>query len=159
MMGQIENCLGCKTLTGRINPPGGVIYEDDWWLVDHILPPIFIPGSVVLKLKRHCEHLAALNRSEASSLGPNIQSVSQVVQQVTHAEKIHVASYGEGVKHIHFLITPRTADLPASNIRLTLWLGFRRWLFKLKLSRREDPLAEVSELVNQLRFFITERND
>ena len=150
-----EKCLACSTIKGELVPPGGVIYADEFWQVDHVLPPVFIPGMLVLKLKRHCEHLAALNAEEARTLGPIIQKVSQAVQQVTEAEKIHVASYGEGIRHVHFLITPRTADLPASNIRLTFWLLWRRSLYHLGWKRLAYDAAAI-QVANKIRVVVTE---
>ncbi len=59
------NCLVCLTLCGEAAPPGGVIYEDPHWLVDHALPPVYFRGQLILKLKRHCEHLAELTPAES----------------------------------------------------------------------------------------------
>jgi diadenosine tetraphosphate (Ap4A) HIT family hydrolase len=130
-MKNVENCLACDTLSGKIVPPGGVIYADEYWQVDHALPPIWVPGLLVIKLRRHCEHLAELSPAEAAAFGPFIQQISRVLQEVTKAQKIHVASYGEGIRHMHFLVTPRTAEMPASHIQLTFWLLWRRSLYRL----------------------------
>jgi len=146
------HCLPCQTLEGKLQTPGGVIYEDDHWLVDHSLPPVFIPGKLVIKLKRHCEQLAELTDEEAQSLGSLIQRVALALQEVTGAEKVHVASYGEGVKHVHFLVTPRTENLPASNIRLIYWLLWRRFWYCLGFQRwLAYPETQAAEIARQVR--------
>jgi len=149
-MNHAENCLACDTLSGEIIPPGGVIYADDYWQVDHALPPIWVPGLLIIKLWRHCEHLAELSSDEASALGPLIQKVSGALQEVTDAKKVHVASYGEGTKHVHFLMTPRTAEMPASHIQLILQLLWHRSLYHLGWKKFvHDPAiaAEIADLV------------
>jgi diadenosine tetraphosphate (Ap4A) HIT family hydrolase len=148
---KVENCIACQTLRGELEPPGGVIYQDDFWWLDHVLPPVFIRGKLVLKLKRHCEHLSRLTVAETATLGPLIQRVCAALQDVTGAEKIHVASYGEGVRHVHFLITPRTADLPAGNIYLTIWLMWRRGLYRLGHRRVVYHESCAGKIADQIR--------
>jgi diadenosine tetraphosphate (Ap4A) HIT family hydrolase len=146
-----KNCLVCETLAGKRKTPGGVIYENEYWLVDHILPPVFVLGCLIIKLKRHCEHLAELTVDEAEALGPLLQRVSETLQKLLSAEKVHVASYGEGIKHIHFIVTPRTADLPASNIRLIHWLLWRRFWYRLGWKRIAYDQAQAFEVAAQIR--------
>jgi len=146
-----KNCLACDTLTGKIFPPGGVIYADDYWQVDHALPPIWILGLLIIKLQRHCEHLADLSPAEAAALGPLIQQVSQALREVTKAQKVHVASYGEGIQHVHFLVTPRTTEMPASNIQLTFWLLWRRTLYRLGWKKSVYDPAAASEIAQLVR--------
>jgi len=131
----VVDCLSCQALRGEILTPGGMIFEDEYWLVDHTLPPVFICGKLTLKLKRHCENLAELTKEETAALGPLIQKVCRALQHVTGARKVHVASYGEGVSQVYFLITPRTADLPASNLYLTLWVLWKRGLYRLGIKK------------------------
>jgi diadenosine tetraphosphate (Ap4A) HIT family hydrolase len=147
----MNTCLICETLAGKRRTPGGVIYEDDYWWIDHTLPPIFLPGKLIIKLKRHCENLAELNTDEARTLGILIQQVSQALQEVTGAEKTHVASHGEGIQHVHFLITPRTEDLPASNIRLTYWLQWRRFCYALGFKKMAHPVDQAAFVAKQVR--------
>ena len=56
----IDKCLACSTLTGKLQAPGGVIYQDNYWVVEHSLSPVLLRGYLIIKLKRHCEHLAEL---------------------------------------------------------------------------------------------------
>jgi diadenosine tetraphosphate (Ap4A) HIT family hydrolase len=155
-----QDCLACQILRGVVSPPGGVIYENDFWLIDHSLPPVFILGNLTLKPKRHCEHLSELRNEEAATLGPLILRICWALQEVTGSEKIHVASYGEGVKHIHFLITPRTTKMPASNIQLTIWVLWRRFLFQSGYKGGVYREVEIMKLSNKVRkLMILEKNN
>jgi diadenosine tetraphosphate (Ap4A) HIT family hydrolase len=147
---QNTDCLVCRTLRGAVTPPGGVICEDQHWLVDHTLPPVFIRGQLILKLKRHCEHLAELTPAESLALGPLIRRVCAAFQAETNAEKVHVASYGEGIGHIHFLITPRTKKLPASNLRMAFWLAGRRFCHRVGFKRLASSPEETAAIARQI---------
>ena len=147
----MDGCVVCQMLKKEVCPPGGVIYENETWLLAHSLPPVFIPGKLTLKLKRHRENLSELSTQESVALGPLIQRVCQVLQRVTRAEKVHVASYGEGISHVHFLITPRTENLPASNIQLTFWLLWRRGLYQLRNRGVVFGDGDVIEICDQIR--------
>ncbi len=49
----VEDCLSCNLLAGKLKAPGGVIYEDNYWIVEHSLSPILLRGYLIIKLKRH----------------------------------------------------------------------------------------------------------
>jgi diadenosine tetraphosphate (Ap4A) HIT family hydrolase len=69
----VEDCLSCNLLTGKLKAPGGVIYEDNYWIVEHSISPVLLRGYLIIKLKRHCEHLAELTPEESLALGTVIQ--------------------------------------------------------------------------------------
>jgi diadenosine tetraphosphate (Ap4A) HIT family hydrolase len=146
-----QNCIACDTITGNIQSPGGLVTEDTYWQVDHALSPIFIRGQLIIKLKRHCENLSDLTSDEADSLGPLIRQVCHALQVIMCAEKVHVASYGEGISHVHFIVTPRTKELPPSNIRLTMYLTWRRLLYQLGMKGLARSEGEATEIVKQVR--------
>ena len=45
----MEDCLSCDIISGKINPPGGIIYSDDYWMVDHSVSPIRLAGFLIIK--------------------------------------------------------------------------------------------------------------
>ncbi len=153
-----SDCVACKTLSRELQVPGGIIFEDEYWLVDHTLPPVLIRGQLIIKLKRHCEHLAKLTPPETDTLGPIIQLICEAVSEVIKPEKIHVASYGEGIKHIHFIVTPRIEEMPTSNIRLTIWIVWRRWLNRLGWKRVVNSKEEAAEIASQIRDYLEKKN-
>ncbi|WP_197460000.1 hypothetical protein [Alicyclobacillus mali (ex Roth et al. 2021)] len=48
-----EACLACQVNQGMLVPPGGVIYRDDLWQVDHRLEPCPVLGWLIAKPLRH----------------------------------------------------------------------------------------------------------
>ena len=103
--------MACDVLTGKRQAPGGVIYEDDYWRVDHCLSPVLLLGFLIIKTKRHCEQLAELTPEEGAALGPIIHNTCLVVSQILQPAKVYVCSFGEAVKHIHFYVIPRSPNI------------------------------------------------
>ena len=56
----VPGCMSCDILAGRRTEPGGVIYENAYWHVGSVTSPVVWRGFLIVKLKRHCEHLAGL---------------------------------------------------------------------------------------------------
>ena len=147
-----KNCPSCDILSGKTPSLGGVIYENDAWHVDSIRPPVVWKGFLIVKLKRHCEHIAQLTPQEALSLGPTLQSTCHALSDVLHPAKIYVCSFGDGVKHIHFWILPRPAEMQPGmhavmrslDVRtaLTRILGVKKWIV---------PNVEIERLAEKLR--------
>ena len=95
------------------------------------------PGFLIVKLKRHCEHIAELTPEEAAALGPVIRDTCASVMAVFEPAKVYVCSFGDGVKHIHFWVLPRPKHMRPGmhwvllnlDARLTLTrLGVKRWV-------------------------------
>ena len=147
----IDKCLACSTLVGKVQAPGGVIYQDDYWVVEHSLSPVLVRGYLIIKLKRHGEHLAELTPEEARALGGIIQSTCLALSKVIKPDKIHVCSWGEEVKHIHFHVIPRTRDMPVGNLKLLIYLQLRKLLNKLGLNKwvTDEEAAAVADKVRQ----------
>ena len=99
--------MACDVLTGKRQAPGGVIYEDDYWRVDHCLSPVLLP---LTRLPHHQDQ-AALTPEEGAALGPIIHNTCLVVSQILQPAKVYVCSFGEAVKHIHFYVIPRSPNI------------------------------------------------
>ena len=148
----VPGCMSCEILAGRRTAPGGVIYEDAHWHVDSVTSPVLWRGFLIIKLKRHCEHLAQLTPQEAGALGPVMQTTCLALSEVLKPAKVYVCSFGDGVKHIHFWILPRPPEIRPGmhwvflNLDLRAFLtrrfGVRRWLCS------DD---EVADLAAQMR--------
>lgn len=152
-MGQfIPGCPSCDLLTGRRTEPGGTIYENEHWHVASIVAPVYWRGFLIVKLKRHCEHIADLTPAEAASLGPVLQATSQVLARVLKPAKVYVCSFGEGVKHIHFWVLPRPPEMRAGMHPVFLHLDLRAF-FTRRLGAKRWLISdeEVAELAAQLR--------
>ncbi len=105
-------CGTCRANRGELPAPGGVIYEDGLWRLEHSFEPIPLVGWLVLKPLRHVEFFGDLTAEEAESFGRVLRRVSHAMQQVLRPAKIYVCQFSEaeGLSHIHFHLIPRIAD-------------------------------------------------
>jgi diadenosine tetraphosphate (Ap4A) HIT family hydrolase len=124
---EADSCLACDIVSGARTPPGGVIFENDHWLVDHSVGPVMLRGFLIIKPKRHCEHIGDLDPLELSSFGQVLGLTTRALMQVLSPKKIYVCSFGELVKHVHWYIIPRMEGMPADGGEVVnvMWDG--RW--------------------------------
>src|SRR5438552_389195 len=108
------DCMACLANRGELHPPGGVIYDDGWWRVEHMLMPAVLPGWLIVKPLRHVESLAALTADEAAAMGPLLQRVTGALEAATGAERVYTVLFAEEVTHVHIHVIPRRQDVPAS---------------------------------------------
>jgi diadenosine tetraphosphate (Ap4A) HIT family hydrolase len=104
--------VACRANRGELLAPGGVLYEDGLWRLEHTFEPFPMIGWLVLKPQRHVEAVADLTPEEASALGPLLQRITRAMSDVLAPAKVYVALYAEAVSHIHFHLIPRAGDLP-----------------------------------------------
>lgn len=110
-------CMACNVVAGRLVPPGGIIYEGEHWLVSHQVSPALLRGFLIIKTRRHCDHIADLTDAEAAEFGPIVRDVSRALSEIVSPAKVYCCSFGEQVTHIHFYVIPRYPDLPASGLK------------------------------------------
>ena len=106
------DCMACQANTGQLKAPGGVIYEDALWRLEHSLSPAPLAGWLVLKTRRHCEGLDRLTEAEAAGLGPLMRRFCAALRAASGAEKIYSILLAEAVAHVHIHLIPRQPDLP-----------------------------------------------
>jgi diadenosine tetraphosphate (Ap4A) HIT family hydrolase len=148
----VSGCLSCDILSGRRAVPGGVIYEDEYWVVESTIGPVFWRGFLIVKTRRHCEHLAELTAEEGAALGPVLRATCRALTEVLQSAKVYLCSFGDGVKHVHFWVLPRPHDMHPGmhwvffnlDVRafLTRRLGVKRWVCSDE---------EVAEIAGQVR--------
>jgi diadenosine tetraphosphate (Ap4A) HIT family hydrolase len=109
------SCGTCRANRGELSAPGGVIFQDALWRLEHILPPIPLAGWLVLKPLRHIEALGELSTAEAATFGPLVQCISAALQAVIQPAKVYLCQFSEAehFTHLHFHLIPRALDLPA----------------------------------------------
>lgn len=108
LLSNIEGCLACDLLAGRVELPGGLIHRTDFWVVEHCLGP-FPVGTLVIKPLRHVLLYADLTEVEAVEYGPLLRDVARTVREITAADQIYVClwSHKDWVPgHIHFVVQP-----------------------------------------------------
>lgn len=109
-------CLACDIVAGRQAAPGGVIHEDDHWMLDHAVDPL-IRGCLILKSKRHVDELADLEPDEAATLGPMMRTALAAMRRAFDPERIYVCSFGEMLHHLHIHLLPRYRSLKIAGRR------------------------------------------
>ena len=112
--GASVECATCRANRGALTTPGGVLYEDPLWRLEHAFEPVPLLGWLVLKPRRHVEALAALTDAEMASLGPLVKRVTVAMEQVLEPVKVYLCMYAESreAPHVHFHLIPRYADTP-----------------------------------------------
>lgn len=107
-------CGTCRANRGELIAPGGVIYQDAWWRLEHLLEPVPMAGWLVLRPLRHVEAFAALDSDEARTFGPLVQRITQAMEEVLQPAKIYLCLFAEAESfaHIHFHLIPRQPDTP-----------------------------------------------
>ncbi len=139
-MGQkVGTCSACAEIAGEISAPGGVIVDDGLWRVSHHTGPYTDPGELIVKTRRHCESLSGLTAEEAAALGPLLHAAVRALERTVTAERIYALSFNERVRHLHFLLLPRTAAMPPGHVVSDLYRRVRNLLRRLGVAR--NPTA------------------
>lgn len=108
------SCLSCRSLSGekRISP-GELIYDGNYWIVDHAFPTTHV-GWLVVVLKRHVEALHELTRDEFVELALIEEKLIRFFHQELGSSKEYVACFAEAeaFKHIHVHVIAKTPGFP-----------------------------------------------
>jgi len=144
-------CAACSEVAGKLHAPGGVILDDGLWFVSHHTGPFTDPGELIIKTRRHCESLAELTPAEADALGPVLRAGVRALERVVLAERIYAVSFNERLRHVHFLLLPRTASMPRGHVISDLYRKVRNLLRKVGILRNptSEERAEAAVRVRQ----------
>jgi len=145
-----ESCSACAEIAGEITAPGGVILDDGYWFVSHHTGAFTDPGELIVKIRRHCESLAELTPAEAGALGPVLSAAVRALEQSVGAERIYTMSFNERVRHLHFLLLPRTADMPRGHVVSDLYRRARSLLRRFGIARNPSA-ADRTAAAEQLK--------
>jgi diadenosine tetraphosphate (Ap4A) HIT family hydrolase len=145
-----STCVSCRTVAGEITPPGGLVHNTPEWVMFLRSRPLLVRGQGFIVLRRHCEDVAQLTEHEAGALGVLLRATARAYTEVLAPERVHFGLYGEGVRHIHLHVLPRTRELPAGNIPLTLLGQWYEVLHRLGLRRPYDD-TQVASIASQLQ--------
>lgn len=146
-----SGCAACAEVADNIHAPGGVIVDDGLWFVSHHTGPFTDPGELIVKTRRHCESLAELTPAEAKALGPVLQAGVRALERVVAAERIYAVSFNERLRHVHFLLLPRTASMPRGHVISDLYRRARNLMRKIGVLRNptSEERAEAAARVRQ----------
>jgi diadenosine tetraphosphate (Ap4A) HIT family hydrolase len=145
-----QQCSACAEIAGQVLAPGGVIHDDGLWFVSHHTGRQTDPGELIVKTHRHCESLAELTPEEADALGPVLHSAIEALEGVVVAERIYAVSFNERVRHVHFLLLPRTAAMPPGHVISDLYRRARNLLRRFGLVRNPTS-AQRAEVADRIR--------
>jgi diadenosine tetraphosphate (Ap4A) HIT family hydrolase len=149
-LSSLPPCSACAEIAGTISAPGGVIHDDGLWFVSHHTGLHTDPGELIVKTRRHCESLAELTREEAEALGPVLHQAVHALERVVPAERIYAVSFNERVRHVHFLLLPRTAAMPRGHVISDLYRRVRNVLRRIGVARNPTP-AERADAADRIR--------
>lgn len=137
-------CSACAEIAGEISAPGGVILDDGLWFISHHTGAYTDPGELILKTRRHCESLAELTPEEARALGPLLRAAVAALERVVVAERIYAVSFNERIRHLHFLLLPRTSDMPRGHVISDIYRRARNVLRKAGVARNPGAPARAT---------------
>jgi histidine triad (HIT) family protein len=148
------NCFVCSKHMKR-GPlvPGGPVAEDELVLVSHIAAPGALGragaaaylGQLLVEPLRHAPGLADLTDAEARAVGLWCARASRALRDVSGAEHVYAAVFGDGVPHLHVHLLPRFPGTPRE-----YWgTHVNKW----PQARRGDA-AEIAVLVQELRRYL-----
>jgi diadenosine tetraphosphate (Ap4A) HIT family hydrolase len=127
-----------------------VILDDGLWFVSHHTGRFTDPGELIVKTRRHCESLSELTADEAAALGPILRTAIQALERVVTAERIYAVSFNERLRHVHFLLLPRTSDMPRGHIISDVYRRIRN-LFRKMGVLRNPSATERAETATRVR--------
>jgi ATP adenylyltransferase len=111
------SCLACDLLEGRLEVPGGSIYNSGRWVVEHCIGPLGV-GTLIVKPRRHVVHVSDLEADEAAELGPLLQRTTSVITSLADPDQVYVCLWshaggpsGDMPGHIHFVLQPVSREL------------------------------------------------
>ncbi len=145
-----RQCSACAEVAGHLSAPGGVIVDDGLWYVSHHTGTYTDPGELIVKTRRHCESLAELTLQEAESLGPLLRAAVGALERTVTAERIYTVSFNERLRHVHFLLLPRTAAMPRGHVISDIYRRLRALLRKARLASNPS-VAERAAAASRVR--------
>jgi hypothetical protein len=75
----------------------------------------------------------------------------QALERVVPAERIYAVSFNERIRHLHFLLLPRTAQMPRGHVLSDLYRRGRNLLRRFGLARNPtaDERADAAARIRQ----------
>jgi diadenosine tetraphosphate (Ap4A) HIT family hydrolase len=148
-----DGCSACAEIAGAQSAPGGIIFDDGLWFVSHHTGSYTDPGELIAKTRRHCESLSELTIAEAAALGPLLRACVGAIARVVVSKRIYAVSFNERVRHVHFLLLPRTAEMPRGHVVSDIYRRIRALLRTVGLARnptREERAAVAVRIRQEL---------
>src|SRR5215211_5038480 len=108
----METCLICRKHNGEeVTPPGGYIYEDEFWMVCHAPIKTGPLGTLFIESKRYFLDYSEMTDEESRLLGSVLKKAYRALRMNMEVERIYQLSSMEGQPHYHCWIVPRQKDV------------------------------------------------
>ena len=108
-------CLVCREVSGEVELPGGLLWNDDDALAFHVPPipenPTPYLGHCLVTTRRHVDHLGDLTEREVASVARASHAIAAALR-AEGIDRVHVAVIGLGVPHFHQHLYPRYPGVP-----------------------------------------------
>ncbi len=145
------HCTLCDRLAGKIDPPGGLILENEHWLIEHTFTPICLPGLLTALLKRHCTDLAELSQVEVASYRGAIAALTQAMQKVFPSKTFRIETLPDGLAHVHFSIFPQILAFDQDPTATYLYLRHKAILEEQGVPSSHPGDIQIDQVSAQLR--------
>jgi diadenosine tetraphosphate (Ap4A) HIT family hydrolase len=99
-------------VTGRVRPPGGIVFADASFVVYGFPEPSPVRGYVLVATRRHARGLYDLEPAEAAALAPLLIRVQRAQKAALGADHAYAFVLGDRVPHFHAHVVPRFPDSP-----------------------------------------------
>ncbi len=122
-------CFVCEKHRGRIDVPGGCLFEDELVYSTHgIIQPGKTRdylGTLFVEPKRHVPGIAELTDAEAERIGRLSSRLARALKQTGDVDHTYVHVWGHHVAHLHVWIVPRYRGTPAEFLPMQMaeWTG------------------------------------
>ena len=103
-----ERCLACDLTAGRQPLPGGVIFEEAGWLIEHCIGPLGV-GTLIVKPRRHVLRFVELTPAEYAAFGRMVWLATAALRELLAPDQTYVCQWahaGWTPGHIHFVVQP-----------------------------------------------------
>jgi diadenosine tetraphosphate (Ap4A) HIT family hydrolase len=150
----MNGCVACAEIAGELPARGGIIFDDGLWFVSHHTGPYTDAGELIAKTRRHCESLSELTLAEAAALGPLLRACVAAITHVVVSERIYAVSFNERIRHVHFLLLPRTAAMPRGHVISDIYRRIRALLRRFGVARNptvEERAAVAARIRQELQ--------
>lgn len=145
-----DTCSFCAIVHRQTTPPGGLIIENEDWLVALQAHPVRQPCLPQIVLKRHCGQIHDLTDQEAQSLGSLIKEVNRLTEIVVEPARIYFHLRAGSSGHLHVHVFPRLVTMPTGNIP-NRWINDFYLLFQRIGLVRGYSDAAVADCAHQMQ--------
>lgn len=146
------DCMGCAISIGKIEIPGGFIYEGRHTILGAD-PEIPIPGFLIVNCKRHVNSFSELTKEERNEISDVIVIAEKALKDLGITEKVTLVQE-ERSKHLHIWIFP-THDWMIEKFGKGIKY-FRDISEYAQKNVTEDNVKEVLDAIDRVRNYIKE---